>query len=147
MTDEHFIVWMRPSGLPNFRKLWGRIHQDLEPGEYTLNINNQFDVASFSGQKHFVLSNVNAFGGKNTFLAVSYIVVGVICIILAIVFWFLDNYFLSLLSCLFQSLCFILFGLSFIPGGQSGISFIKKKISSPFVKIFMNVAKKEITNS
>ena len=86
MTDEHFIVWMRPSGLPNFRKLWGRIHQDLEPGEYTLNINNQFDVASFSGQKHFVLSNVNAFGGKNTFLAVSYIVVGVICIILAIVF-------------------------------------------------------------
>ena len=86
MTDEHFIVWMRPSGLPNFRKLWGRIHQDLEPGEYTLNINNQFDVASFSGQKHFVLSNVNAFGGKNTFLAVSYIVVGVICIILAVVF-------------------------------------------------------------
>ena len=31
MTDEHFIVWMRPSGLPNFRKLWGRIHKDLEP--------------------------------------------------------------------------------------------------------------------
>ena len=23
--DEHFIVWMRTSGLPNFRKLWGRI--------------------------------------------------------------------------------------------------------------------------
>ena len=86
MTDEHFIVWMRPSGLPNFRKLWGRIHKDLEPGKYKLTIDNQFDVASFSGQKHFVLSNVNAFGGKNTFLAVSYIVVGVICIILAIVF-------------------------------------------------------------
>ena len=86
MTNEHFIVWMRPSGLPNFRKLWGRIHKDLEPGKYKLTIDNQFDVASFSGQKHFVLSNVNAFGGKNTFLAVSYIVVGVICIILAIVF-------------------------------------------------------------
>ena len=86
MTNEHFIVWMRPSGLPNFRKLWGRIHKDLEPGNYKLIVDNQFDVASFSGQKHFVLSNVNAFGGKNTFLAVSYIVVGVICIILAIVF-------------------------------------------------------------
>ena len=86
MTDEHFIVWMRPSGLPNFRKLWGRIHKDLEPGDYKLIIKNRFDVASFSGQKHFVLSNVNAFGGKNTFLAVSYIVVGVICIILAVVF-------------------------------------------------------------
>ena len=86
MTDEHFIVWMRPSGLPNFRKLWGRIHKDLEPGNYKLIINNKFDVDSFSDQKHFVLSNVNAFGGKNTFLAISYIVVGVICIILAIVF-------------------------------------------------------------
>ena len=86
MTDEHFIVWMRPSGLPNFRKLWGRIEQDLEPGDYRIEIENEFDVASFSGEKHFVLSNVNAFGGKNTFLAVSYIVVGVICIILAIVF-------------------------------------------------------------
>jgi hypothetical protein len=25
MTDEHFIVWMRTAGLPNFRKLWGSV--------------------------------------------------------------------------------------------------------------------------
>jgi len=25
MTDEHFMVWMRAAGLPNFRKLYGRI--------------------------------------------------------------------------------------------------------------------------
>lgn len=25
MTDQHFIVWMRTAGLPNFRKLWGRV--------------------------------------------------------------------------------------------------------------------------
>jgi len=29
MTDEHFIVWMRTAGLPNFRKLWGTIEGDL----------------------------------------------------------------------------------------------------------------------
>jgi hypothetical protein len=29
MTDEHFIVWMRTAGLPNFRKLWGRIDNGL----------------------------------------------------------------------------------------------------------------------
>lgn len=34
--DEHFIVWMRTSGLPNFRKLWGRIEGGLEAGTYRL---------------------------------------------------------------------------------------------------------------
>ena len=33
MTDEHFLVWMRPSGLPNPKKLWGRINRDLKKGE------------------------------------------------------------------------------------------------------------------
>jgi len=26
MKDQHFIVWMRTAGLPNFRKLWGKIN-------------------------------------------------------------------------------------------------------------------------
>ena len=30
--DEHFAVWMRPATMPNFRKLWGRIEQDLAAG-------------------------------------------------------------------------------------------------------------------
>ena len=29
---EHFIVWMRTAGLPNFRKLWGKIEEDLTEG-------------------------------------------------------------------------------------------------------------------
>ena len=87
MKDEHFIVWMRPSGLPNFRKLWGRIkNQDLEPGNYTVKIKHFFDVSSFDGEKYFILSTVNGFGGKNKFLGISYIVVGSISLILSIVF-------------------------------------------------------------
>merc|ERR1719480_735285 len=31
MTDEHFMVWMRTSALPNFRKLYGRL-DGLEDG-------------------------------------------------------------------------------------------------------------------
>ena len=86
MTNEHFIVWMRPAGLPNFRKLWGRIRTDLEKGDYLLVIENNYEVSDFKGEKKFVLSTVNAFGGKNNFLGLSYIIVGGICLILAVIF-------------------------------------------------------------
>ena len=88
MTDEHFIVWMRPAGLPNFRKLWGRItDRDLKAGtKIEVKIENNFDVSSFNGKKYLILSTVNAFGGKNSFLGISYIVLGGISIVLAVVF-------------------------------------------------------------
>lgn len=86
MDLEHFIVWMRTAGLPNFRKLWGRIDSVLNPGTYTLLINNTYSVSSFNGKKSFVLSTTNALGGKNYFLAICYIVVGSLCIVFAVIF-------------------------------------------------------------
>ena len=97
MEDEHFIVWMRPSGLPNFRKLWGRIRKGsgngddgdknvLKKGTYRVSIKNFFDVSKFEGEKLFIVSTVNGFGGKNKFLGISYIVVGSISLILSVVF-------------------------------------------------------------
>lgn len=32
--NEHFIVWMRTAGIPNFKKPWGIIQQQLPAGEY-----------------------------------------------------------------------------------------------------------------
>jgi LEM3 (ligand-effect modulator 3) family / CDC50 family len=86
LTDEHFIVWMRTAGLPNFRKLWGRIDGLVKAGTYSLQIDNNYDVSSFDGKKSFVLSTTNALGGKNYFLAICYIVVGALCIVFAIIF-------------------------------------------------------------
>ena len=109
----------------------------------TLAFGSSFILISFLfyyGTKNYVMK---LFDKKRFLLTILFIC----SIVLAIVFWFIDNYFLSLLSSIIQSLCFVLFALSFIPGGQSGISYIKKKISSPFVRLFMNVAKKEITNN
>lgn len=54
ITNEHFMVWMRPAGLPNFRKLWGRIQQDLEPGIYTMSINSNYPVKGFNGKKYLL---------------------------------------------------------------------------------------------
>merc|ERR1719453_325272 len=86
MNNQHFIVWMRTAGLPNFRKLWGRIDDPLEKGNYYLVINNQYEVKPFQGRKSFVISTTNALGGKNYFLAVCYITVGTLCMMFAFVF-------------------------------------------------------------
>lgn len=94
MTDEHFIVWMRTAGLPNFRKLWGKVEGDesadtptLAAGTYYVDIMNKYKVSDFSGTKSFVLSTTNMLGGRNYFLAVCYIVVGALCIVFAVIFF------------------------------------------------------------
>ncbi len=87
ITDEHFLVWMRPSGLPNPKKLWGRINKDLKQGDnIVININNYYNVTPYGGKKKIILSNATKFGGKNKFLGISYIVVGALSIICAVVF-------------------------------------------------------------
>ena len=84
---------MRTSGLPDFKKIWGKIDQDLKAGDYTVEIDNcnfnsnsVYNVKVFDGQKHFVLSTAGPFGGKNLFLAVAYIVVGCICLVISGIF-------------------------------------------------------------
>ena len=87
LTDEHFLVWMRPSGLPNPRKLWGKIDQDLKKDDtITINIKNNYNVSPYKGKKKIILSNATVFGGKNNFLGISYIVVGILSILCAIIF-------------------------------------------------------------
>lgn len=39
VLNEHFIVWMRTAGLPRFRKLYGKIEEQIEPPQVlTFNI-------------------------------------------------------------------------------------------------------------
>ena len=109
----------------------------------TLAFGSAFILVSFLffyGTKNYVLK---LFDKKRFLLSILFIS----SIIIAIIFWFINNYFLSLLISIFQVLCVVLFGLTFVPGGQKGITYVKKKISSPFVKIFMNIAQREITNN
>ena len=85
------MVWMRTAGLPNFRKLWGRINGDLIPGKYTLVINNNYDVEDFDAQKYFVITTSNGIGGKNYFLGIVSISLGGLCLVAALAFFILHR--------------------------------------------------------
>ena len=88
LNNEDLIVWMRTAALPNFRKLYRRIPDGLTNGTYYLDIQYNFEVASFEGEKNIVLTTRSVLGGKNLFLGVTYIVVGGFCTILGVVFLF-----------------------------------------------------------
>jgi hypothetical protein len=62
MTNESFITWMRTSGLSNIRKIYGKI-ENLEPGNYSLLVKNNFDTTEYKATKSLVISNSNTYGG------------------------------------------------------------------------------------
>jgi hypothetical protein len=87
MTDEHFLVWMRPAAFPNFKKIWGKISGGLKKGTYQVEIENNYDVSKFDGvHKTFILSTANFLGGQNYFLAVGYLITGTALWIFGFVF-------------------------------------------------------------
>ena len=81
------MVWMRTAGLTSSRKIYGTIKDGLKAGNYSVEIDNQFNVEPFSGKKFFVMTTTNALGGSNTFLATSYIIFGTFCLLFAFVFF------------------------------------------------------------
>jgi len=91
VEDEDFIVWMRTAGLPTFKKLYRIIKGGLKKGDYTMVIDQNFPVKSFDGKKAIYLSTVTWIGGKNDFLGWAYVVVGIICLVLALAFFIKDR--------------------------------------------------------
>ncbi|KAI3901017.1 hypothetical protein MKW92_052055 [Papaver armeniacum] len=67
---------MRTAALPTFRKLYGRIEEDLGAGDViVVTLENNYNTYKFDGKKKL-----------NDFLGIAYLAVGGICIIIAMVF-------------------------------------------------------------
>jgi hypothetical protein len=85
--NERFMNWMKISGLPTFRKLYGRlVTEELAPGTYKLTIQDKYQVAQFQGTKSFVISTTNWAGGKNDALGIGFIAVGGLLLALGLLF-------------------------------------------------------------
>jgi len=99
--NEDFIVWMRTAAMPTFRKLYRRLTPNstettftngLPKGVYVLTIEYNYPVTTFAGRKQFIISTTSWMGGKNPFLGWAYIVVGIVCIIVSVVFFILHRF-------------------------------------------------------
>ena len=77
---------------------------------------------------------------KRIFISISFI----LSIFIGIGFSLGHHYFISLICSGVQLITMIMFVLTFIPGGRAGIDCIKKTISSPFTKLFINKVKSDL---
>ncbi|GAV75019.1 CDC50 domain-containing protein [Cephalotus follicularis] len=88
--QEDLIVWMRIAALPSFRKMYGRIEEDLDADDVVVvNLMNNYNTYSFDGKKKLILSTSSWLGGKNDFLGFAYIFVGCSSIIMSAIFMLL----------------------------------------------------------
>lgn len=83
-TDEAWLVWFRPAAKNYFYKLHSIIDSNLDKGNYTFKVTDNFD-ASF-GTKSFYLSKSNYMGNKDYFLGIAFLVLGGGCLIVLIIF-------------------------------------------------------------
>ena len=92
VTDEHFIIWKRIAPFENPRKLWGKIEgDDISSGSSVIVTIDDKSYRSY--EKYIILSTRNVFGGKSSFLGILYIVFGAVCLISAVIFINVYNYF------------------------------------------------------
>ena len=82
VTDERFMIWMRPSPFKNPRKLWGIIDENDIVSEVSFNVELTYPY----NKRYLILSTRNVFGGKSSFLGLIYIIFGIICLATSIIF-------------------------------------------------------------
>lgn len=93
--DERFIVWMRTAALSHFRKLWGIIQAPpegptLSGGEViSIDVLNRYNTYEFNGMKKVVLSTSSWIGGKNDFLGIAFLTVGIVSAFMGLSFFLL----------------------------------------------------------
>ena len=77
---------MRLAGVPDFRKLYGRLEgKEFKKGDVLkFSIESNFEVSSFEGRKGLVITTENAIGGRNFNIAITFVLAAVLSFVLVI---------------------------------------------------------------
>lgn len=87
VESELFVNWMRSAGLPNFRKLYGKIDSDFKEGdEIIFRVDLNYEVNSFDGKKFLVVTNMSNIGTKNRSLGNAFFLSGILALALGCMF-------------------------------------------------------------
>ena len=86
VENEHFINWMNIETSHNFKKIWGKINFDLEPGNYTLSVKYNYDIKKYNADKYVCISNSNRFGINNLF-GYFFIAIGIYLVVIILILW------------------------------------------------------------
>lgn len=87
VTNEHFMVWMRPAGRAKFRKPYGVIRTPLEAGDsVSFRVDANYFVNGFDGTKAIIMSTLTAYGERNFVVGIMYMTIGGISLLLCLFF-------------------------------------------------------------
>ena len=114
----------------------------ISPGKFSFcfAVGSIFILISFLflvGTRNYVKKVLD---NKRIFISISFI----LSIFIGIGFSLGHHYFISLICSGVQLISMIMFILTFIPGGRAGIDCIKRTLSSPFTKLFINKVKSDL---
>jgi hypothetical protein len=71
LKNEHFIIWMRTSNSPTFKKLFAKTTSGLPAGTINVGVTCNFDKEVFSGERYISIVKPGPFGGRNRTLYVA----------------------------------------------------------------------------
>lgn len=92
VTNEHFIIWMQMEPMEIFRKLWGRIDYTLSEGDYTIELENNWDVINFHGKKKLILVGSSKIGTGKFYGIVLLGGAGYSLIMIVVLLWLKNKY-------------------------------------------------------
>ena len=86
VENEHFINWINMETFKNFKKLWGRIDTDMDPGNYYLIVHDNYDVSAYESRKSIIIGNENVFG-MNNIIPYCFIVASAYLFLVILILW------------------------------------------------------------